>query len=458
MKHATFSFALFFVLCPILLFSARFRSVEIQVEQIGPLSMSASVVVYAPVSGSMVSAFSETLILEWGDDNFSTVPIVNGTDEDGDGILDGELIEPGFRKFVYSGEHTFSSAGRYLISVTEVNRPGGILNINFPNSETIPVCVETEVEVFANSTNNRTPVLLEPSGVDLAEVNQEFLHLPNAYDQDDDSIAYEIVVPLQGPGNPVPNYFNFDSMEAIDAETGIFRFAGENQGLFGFAIQISSYRNGVLQDRMIRDMLFFNQTADTNAPPALDLDTPLEIIQEVNVGDTVRFQSIVSDDPEQIVRLTATSGLFSYFDNPATFTIEDNTGTFEWIVRDEHARSQPYPVVIKAEDNFNELGASSFALVRYRVNGGLVNTNEPTVGSWLVYPNPVANELLIQAPAFEMELPLQYQLFNASGQLMQRSMIKSLPGSIEVEALPTGTYYLQLISNNQRWTERFVKQ
>ena len=458
MKQHTLALIFLFVICPLLL-SARFRSVEIQVEQIGPLTVAGYIIVITPPGVSMTDSFRETLRLDWGDGTSTWVPITNGIDADGDGVLDGEVIESTSLKFIYAGEHTYTQAGRYLLSMENPNRLGGILNLNFPNSVSIPLVTETEFEVFANSSNNHTPVLLEPGGVDFGEIGDPFFHLPNAYDQDDDSLVYELVTPLMDPGEPAPNYIELGS---IDSDKGIFTYTNTNwgEGDFSIAVQITSYRDGVLQDRMIRDIMLSYKDEDStaNIAPNIDLDTPLEIIQEVNIGDTVRFQCLVSDDPDQTIRLTATSGLFSYFDNPATFTIEDNTGTFEWIVRDEHARSQPYPVVIKAEDDFDELGASSFALVRYRVNGGLVNTNEPTVGSWLVYPNPVANELLIQAPAFDVELPLRYQLFNASGQLMRRSIIKSLPGSIEVAGLPTGTYYLQLTTNNQRWTERFVKQ
>ncbi|MEO0725304.1 MAG: hypothetical protein AAFZ63_12225 [Bacteroidota bacterium] len=94
MKTATLSTTLLFALCPILLFSARCRSVEIQVEQIGPLTVAAQIIVYNPASVSMTDSFRETLRLQWGDGSFSNVPIINGVDDDGDGVLDGELSEP----------------------------------------------------------------------------------------------------------------------------------------------------------------------------------------------------------------------------------------------------------------------------------------------------------------------------------------------------------------------------
>ncbi|MEO0875704.1 MAG: T9SS type A sorting domain-containing protein, partial [Bacteroidota bacterium] len=388
----------------------------------------------------------------------SEVPIVNGTDEDGDGVLDGEPIEPGFRKYVYAGEHIYSQAGRYVLSVENPNRLPGILNLNFPNSVSIPVYTETEIEVFANSTRNSTPVLLEPGGVDQAHSGLNYLHLPNAYDHDDDSIAYQLIVPLQGPDDPIPNYFGIGDLATIDSEKGIFNFSNAQEGMYGFAIQINSYRNGVLQDRMIRDITFFNRPINANSPPTISVDTPLEIIQEVNIGDTVRFQCTVADSPGQTIRLSATSGLFSYIDAPATFTVEQDIGTFEWIVRDEHARTQAYPVVIKAEDDLDEFAATNFALIRYRVNGGVVRTNEPVVGAWLVYPNPVSDELFLRAPGVDFPLPITYKIFNTSGQLVAQARLNNWSARIDVASLASGTYFLQLETAEQQWTEPFVKR
>ncbi|MEO0725305.1 MAG: T9SS type A sorting domain-containing protein [Bacteroidota bacterium] len=107
--------------------------------------------------------------------------------------------------------------------------------------------------------------------------------------------------------------------------------------------------------------------------------------------------------------------------------VVQDVGTFEWVVREEHARAQAYPVVIKAEDDFGEFGAASFALIRYRVNGGVVSTDEPIVGAWLVYPNPVTDELLLQAPDLTFSLPFTYKIFDASGQLHRISGIVYCP-------------------------------
>lgn len=166
--------------------------------------------------------------------------------------------------------------------------------------------------------HNHLPVLLE-SPTNYAFVGQQYLHLPNAFDLDDDSLVYELVVPKQGIGVPVPNYFGIGSLATIDPETGIFSALINQPGTYTFAIQVSSYRNGILMDRVVRDMKFVVEPADgENDRPVLQLNTPLLLIQEVSVGDTVRFQANIQDDNTAVPTVTSTSGLYDYYAEPAS--------------------------------------------------------------------------------------------------------------------------------------------
>lgn len=101
----------------------------------------------------------------------------------------------------------------------------------------------------------------------------------------------------QGPNEPVPNYFGIGSLATIDPEAGIFYAFIENNGYYTFAIQVSSYRNGILMDRVVRDMKIPVEFVEgENDRPALQLNTPLLLVQDVSVGDTVRFQANIQDD------------------------------------------------------------------------------------------------------------------------------------------------------------------
>lgn len=456
MKNLATLFILLFTSLSLSATHFRASSVEIQFEQTGPLDVSASIVMY--VLEEFRDDFRDSLQLAWGDGQINKVLITNGPDTNGDGMPDGELAEPGVYKLVFSGDHTYASLGRYVLSVFDPNRSSGIMNLNFPNSVSIPFYTESEINLIADFERNHSPVLLEGGG-DYMIAGQNALQLPNAFDIDDDSLVYELVVPQMDAGIPVPNYFGIGNIATIDSDKGILTFNTELAGDFVFAIQITSYRNGEVQDRVIRDMTFFNsQPGLPNAAPVLNVSTTLEVVQEVSIGDTVRFECSLSDAPGQVLQLTSSSGLYDYFDNPATFTVDQNTATFEWIVRPEHLRTHPYPVVVKGKDDYEDLGSANYALVRYRVKAGTVSTNDITSNKWVLYPNPTHDQLHLRAPDFEVKLPVRYTLVSTMGQLVDRGLIRSWPAGITVAELPAGSYLLRLESDNEWWFEQFVKQ
>jgi hypothetical protein len=78
-----------------------------------------------------------------------------------------------------------------------------------------------------------------------------------------------------------------------------------------------------------------------------------------------------------------------------------------------------------------------------------VSAEEVPVMDWelKIFPNPVANRLYIQTPE---EVPFKALLFNNLGQVvqMQEGMIQH--GSLNVEDLPAGTYWLRLLDEQGR--------
>lgn len=430
--------------------------IEIQVQQTGLFSVDASIVVYARRTPA-TDNFRDSLRLSWGDGTFSTVQISNNADNDGDGHPDGTPVEDNFVKFIYSGAHTYAALDKYQLSVENPNRDHGIINVNFPNSISIPLYTESEITLIEDYEHNHLPVLLE-SPTNYAFEGQQYLHIPNAFDIDDDSLAYELVVPKQGPNDPVPNYFGIGTLATIDHETGIFYASIEQNGYYTFAIQVSSYRNGMLMDRVVRDMKIpVEFAAGENDRPALQLNTPLLLIQEVSVGDTVRFHANIQDDNTAVPTVTSTSGLYDYYAAPASTNIQLIQADFEWIVREEHVRTQPYSVVIKAKDDEYGLGYANFALVRYRVNGGPTSTDDlQQAPALLLYPNPTRNWLRVDLPASLVGEVLAYQVFSYDGKRILAGKLNGNSDLIEVGAIPAGTYLLQYEIGGQLHQQRFV--
>ncbi|MEO0340290.1 MAG: gliding motility-associated C-terminal domain-containing protein, partial [Bacteroidota bacterium] len=345
------------------------RAGEITFEQIGSLKYRVTVTTYTKTSS--VPADRDSLEVFWGDGTSEFVVRSNGNGN-------GQPLANDIKFNQYIAEHDYPGRGTYMISMTDPNRNGGILNVNAPNSDQVPFYIETELTILDpnfQGTNN-SPQLLAPP-IDIGFVNQPFLHNPNAFDIEGDSLAYELIVPKQGPGTPVTNYSFPDAIGTpihfiqLDPLTGDFewlepRVAGE----YNIAILIKEYRGGQLISSITRDMQITIEPQQ-NRPPII---APIEDICVV-AGDTVDLQVIANDlDMGQEVLLSVTGGPLAIATNPAIFTAPANYspplvfGNFFWATTCDHIRSQFYQVVFKAEDNFfGTQGASTLKTVRIRV-------------------------------------------------------------------------------------------
>ena len=355
------------------------RAGEIRLEQIGPLKLRATIITYTKASST--PADRDTLSLCWGDGVCQQVPRSNGG---GNGVNIGNDIK--YNEYV--SEHTYSGISTYLVSMTDPNRNLGILNVNWPNSDAMMFHLQTSY-TFLNPQfqgENSTPQLLQPP-IDFACVGQMFLHNPNAYDADGDSLAYQLIVPLQNVYVPVSSYVwpnmvgggsptNFVSLNPV---TGTFAWeTPQIVGEYNIAFIVISYRDGVPIDTTVRDMQIFVQPCD-NLPPVVETEDKICVI----AGDLVSFDVTASDpDDNQLVRLTALGGPFQVPISPATFDgspyfLEDPfTRHFEWQTTCEHISDQFYSVVFKATDNTivafgngDTTGLSTLKTVRIKVVG-----------------------------------------------------------------------------------------
>lgn len=129
-------------------------------------------------------------------------------------------------------------------------------------------------------------------------VNKVFIHNPNAYDPDQDSLAYELAVPLMDVNLPVPNYKlpNLIGELAgnkltINPVTGEIRWDSPKlQGEYNIAIKIKEYRKGKLINVILRDMQILIRACD-NEPPIIKSISELCVV----AGDKVSIDIEVSD-------------------------------------------------------------------------------------------------------------------------------------------------------------------
>ena len=368
------------------------RAGEITIEQVGncvtSLTIKATIVTYTKASSFMVDRDSLTIF--WGDESPGArgqqVLRINGPIGT-NGIGKGELLENDTRKNIYVAFHTFPSRGTYVISMNDPNRNGGILNLNFPNSEQIKFHIQTTY-TFPNPQVdgcNNTPILLQPP-IDIGCVGKPFIHNPNAYDADGDSLAYKLIVPFSDRGIQVPNYL-FPNMISpgpknnlsINEKTGeIVWDSPQRAGEYNLAMIIIEYRDGNPLDTIVRDIQILIQNCD-NQPPKIEV--PYEEICVV-AGDVLEFKVTATapiEETRQKVKLGALGGPFEVKLSPATFTPNINTyqndpfvRTFRWETRCEHISDQFYTVVFRAVDDFyprDSTGLSVLKTVRIRVVG-----------------------------------------------------------------------------------------
>ncbi len=370
------------------------RAGEITIQQTGDLTVKVTVTTYTKASSTQ--ADRDSVRVFWGDGSFEFVYRANGK---------GTLLSNDRKLNYYITSHTYPGRATYTISMMDPNRNGGILNVNPPNSESVPFYIEATY-TFLNPQfqgYNNTAILLQPP-IDFACVGQRYIHNPNAYDPDGDSLAFEFIVPLQDSGLNVPNYIfpqqiepGLDNILTLDPVSGdIIWISPQIAGEYNIAFRVKEYRNGVLISSFIRDMQILVLICD-NKPP--DVTSEEEVC--VVAGDTVDLLINVSDpDVNQLVQLSAAGGPFEVDGNKAR--IINGPGGFQpppyqarlfWVPECAQIREQPYTVIIKGVDNFfDTTGLVDLHSIRIKVIG----------------PPPTGLDLQNVAGAFQLTWDMPY--------------------------------------------------
>lgn len=372
------------LIVPCLLQATHYRAGEISVRQVGncteSLTIEASVVTYT--KASRINVDRDSVLVCWGDGQCEVVGRVNGPGSPPQGVN----LENDTKVNIYRTTHTYLSRGSYVISMTDQNRNGGILNVNPPNSEQISFHIETRY-TFTNPQFqgcNDTPILRQ-APIDIGCVGKVFTHNPAADDINDDSLSYHFAIPQQDVRTPVPNYSFPDEITAgpdnritIDERTGnIVWDAPQKAGEYNLAIIIVEHRNGVPIDTVFRDMQILVKECD-NEPPVVQTS-----VDEICVvaGEFLEIEVNAAAplfETDQRVRLTAAGSPFNEVISPATFEPPSEnfeeapvTKFFRWQTSCEHISDQFYTVVFRAVDNFfpDGTGLATLKSVRIKVVG-----------------------------------------------------------------------------------------
>ena len=347
------------------------RAGEITYEQIGELTIRITITTYTKTSS--IPADRDTLTVFWGDGTRSDAGRING---------EGDPLPNDIKRNFYVAEHTYPGRATYHITTTDPNRIGGILNVNFPNSIGIRFHIETSFTFLSSQFqgSNSSAILLQPP-IDYACVGQRFVHNANAYDPDGDSLAYELIIPLQDVGEEVPNYRFPDQITAgsnniltLDPASGDLVWnAPQRPGEYNVAFKIHEYRQGVLLNSIIRDMQILVEDDCKNQPPVIQVEDEICVI----AGERITLDVIATDpDEDQQLSLTALGGPFEVMVSPASFSNDGRyrdqpaTGVFQWQTTCEHISEHAYSVVFKAVDDAQDTsGLADLKTLRIKVVG-----------------------------------------------------------------------------------------
>ena len=263
------------------------------------------------------------------------------------------------RKLVYTAEvilnpAVYTSPGGYYIAVENCCRNASIYNIIAPGSAAQTFYLEFPAVVrngqpFIDST----PQIFPPLS-DYACQNELFYFDFGGQDADGDSLAYDMVTPLNGhatAGNPNPGQAvsapyslitwkaGYDTQNqilgapalGIDAHTGRLTVRADNIGLHVFGVRCSEYRNHVKIGETRRDFQLLVRTCTANQPPHLQVTMP-GATQPYRFGrDTLRLVpggnrclSIRYTDPDPSSMLTMSTRAVNFTGQLPSFTTRTN--------------------------------------------------------------------------------------------------------------------------------------
>ncbi|MFM7015230.1 MAG: hypothetical protein ACKOX3_02775 [Bacteroidota bacterium] len=182
----------------------------------------------------------------------------------------GLLQWNGYKSYKYIDTINFASCGTFWVSARDCFRD---TIINIANSTSYGMYIDCMVMVDGS---NSTPNFLSVP-ITIAQLNQSFSYNTTPYDQDGDSLSWELCTPedlytspVTGLNYIIPTPYTYPSSNIlypfhIDTLTGDILFKPNLAGKFQIAVKINEWRNGVLIGYVKRDMVL-NVVQSSNVP------------------------------------------------------------------------------------------------------------------------------------------------------------------------------------------------
>lgn len=389
-----FLFTILFTFC---FFSFSFathnRAGEITYRCLGGYTYEILVTTYTKTSSSAADRCEVTVY--FGDGDSAVFQRFGGPPSScSSGATGGNPLPNDIQKNTYKGTHTYPGPFNYTITMTDPNRNAGICNISAGNSVNTAFSLQSELVISPFFSCNDSPILNFPP-IDNACVGECFEHNPSASDPEGDSLYYELTIPYQSPGVPVPLYTLPPNMSS----SSINHFTGDLVWCsppiicqYNVAIKIKQYHKWMGQwnyvGYVLRDMQI-DVASCTNTKPNIAAINDTCIV----AGTTLNFMVTATDAETNVLILSATGTPFG-LTPAATFSSFPSSspvfGNFSWTPNCSQIRFTPYLVTFKVKDSHPSTPLVDFESMFIRVIAPSVTglTATPAGSSIILNWNP----------------------------------------------------------------------
>lgn len=385
-------------------------------------------------------------ILNFGDGTaLLTVPAVN--------ITPRPDLGPNIGIAQYTIHHAYSNLGTFLISYTEPNRNGGVLNMN--DSFYTLFYVESSILISTTYGCTETLEFLAPAILQAAS-GTPLTYSLGAASAADNLLTYELAVPFRDRGTPVVGYISPGNL-SINYMTGLltwdtnFQGSSSTPGEYNFAIQVNQYRKS--GETYIRTGF---TRIDFQVIVQGDVLDPV-VIQDDQLLDNYN-RLLVEQDEEKEIRIffekdeSSTLQAFSELAGNEAFSFEtqEEDGVLVGILTlkpgADVIREHPYLITIRAKTGV--LGSDINYLIYTEEIPALpvITAIEKEVSEVSVYPNPVSDKIIVKLNSPGTSV---LTLFNLHGQAL-RSISFEGQAEVSLAGFPSGIYMCDIRRNNLR--------
>jgi hypothetical protein len=399
------------------------------------------------------------------------VPIANRTVH----VDAGSYFINGTEEYHYIDTFTFPSSAKFLISYSNCCRNAAIINSTNPISENLYLQTILTVD---SAGGNSSPIFLNPP-VTLAQKNWPWYYNPLPFDMDGDSIAWQLVTPLNSVTTPIVGYVSPRANPllpfTLDTITGEITWMPDTVGHFVASFLVSEFKNGIKIGEIRRDMQIividdvtntFRMSVTANGA-VTGTDGRLYIDIPVNQNLTV---SIAADDQNNdFLKLEAQGETFQ-ISNPSTFNATSGngsvSGSFSWTPNNSQLREKPYINAFRGIEKHgaNELVHDQTILFRVVKANGISSIAATENKFEAAYPNPNSQNQIFIPFTLISNSQVQVDVVNLLGQHVKTIFNDKLSigkNIIMASNLPAnqGIYFIQTYVNNVLMnTQKIIKE